>query len=84
MLCWAPLLLEQVGDLGSGRPETTRHGRGPVPEDFRSIATLTAMLLALLDVSVRSQAVEASVATGRTVSVDDILASLGQAIEGGT
>lgn len=55
-----------------------------MPEDFRSIATLTAMLLALLDVSVRSQAVEASVATGRTVSVDDILASLGQAIEGGT
>ena len=38
----------------------------------------------LLDVSVRSQAVEASAATGRTVSVDDILASLRQAIEGGT
>jgi hypothetical protein len=56
----------------------------PLPENFHSIATLTAGLLGLLDVSVRSQAVGASIARGSTVSVEDILASLGQAIEGGT
>lgn len=60
------------------------HAPSPMRSDVEDLATLAAMLVALLGISVQTQAALATVARQEAVSVDDILASLGSAIERAT
>jgi hypothetical protein len=53
----------------------------PVPEELQNFVLLAGQLIQMLDISVRAQAAFASAAQNKTVSVSDILASLGWAID---
>jgi hypothetical protein len=56
----------------------------PLPVEMRNFALLAGQAFAVLAISVQAQAVFASAARGQTVSVNDILASLGSSIEQST
>ena len=57
------------------------YAHDPVPEELQNFVLLAGQLIQMLDISVRAQAAFASAAQNKTVSVSDILASLGWAID---